>query len=122
MAVGHARLNRALMDRFEIRSIPQPLLQQQGGGGAVQTSAAIPCQPMAFRRGPAAAVFIHPGDGQGKSASETLPIPLAVRGLVGGFAVVIQWKSDHEANHRACVAELAEDDQIRFKAPPLQSC
>ena len=64
MAVGRARLHAVVMDRFEIRSITQPLFKQQGGSGAVQPSGAVAGKAMALCRRPAAAVFIHPGDRQ----------------------------------------------------------
>ena len=108
------------MGRFELRTLRQPLLQQQGSGGTVQTSAAIARQPELFTGRPGAAVFIHPGQGQIEGGSQAQAVTLAMLRLGRGLARGIQRQTHHKPLHRPFTAVGPQNDQIRIKATTTQ--
>jgi hypothetical protein len=81
-------------------TVLQPLFQQQGGGGTVQSAGAITPQTELFGGRPAAAVLIHPGQRQAQGLSEAEAIAATVLGLGSGTLLGIQGQPHHEGLHR----------------------
>ena len=112
-------------DRFGGRAIAEPLLQQQHGGGAVQSTAAIAMQAEAFAGGPAAAVFVHPGHRQiqtgcSQGPAQPQPIAPAVERLPCRLLVGVQGQPHHQSLHPPLLHQGLEMEQVPFKRAPQQ--
>ena len=119
MAVSHARLRCLVVDRFEIRPILKPLLQEQRRCSAVQASAAISGQTMPFACGPTAAVFIDPGHRKTQFQGESMAVATAVDRLCRGFPSVIEG-ADYQANDATRSAELLQDGEIDLEPTTMK--
>ena len=115
MAVSHARLRCLVVDRFEIRPILKPLLQEQRRRSAIQATAAISGQTMPLARCPTAAVFIDPGHRKTQRQGESMAVATAVDRLCRGFPPVIEGQADHQANDATRSAELLQLREIGLK-------
>ena len=107
-------------DRKGFGAFPQPLLQQQGRRGAVELAAAVPVQPAALARLPAAAVFIHPGQGQLQGLGQALAVSAAVPGLHGGLLTGIEGQPHHQGLHAALGHQGAQPLEIGGECSPGQ--
>ena len=120
MIQSHARGWGRRIDRFQGRALAKPLLQQEGCGGTVETTAPVTCQSMALTRCPGAAVLVHPGQGQLQGLGKTPAVATAVLGLSRGLPCGIQRQTHHQALNPTVPAELLQHDEITIKASPLQ--
>jgi hypothetical protein len=101
------------------------LLEEQGGGGAVETTAAITVQAEALCGRPAAAVLVHPGDRQGmaprrQGRRQPQAITAAMAGLNGGLARVIEGQAEHQNLHPSQSQQRQQSLAIAFRGGALQ--
>lgn len=107
-------------------SIAQPLFEQQGGRGAVESATAITVQAEALAGGPAAAVFVHPRQRQRfpkllKRRRQAQAVATAMAGLGGGLAGRIQGQADHQGLHPALAQQREKPREVLVKVGALQS-
>ena len=120
MAVSHARLRCLVVDRFEIRPILKPLLQEQRRCSAVQASAAISGQTMPLARCPTAAVFIDPCHRKTQRQGESMAVATAVDRLCRWFPPVIEGQADHQANDATRSTKLLQDGEIDLEPTTMK--
>jgi len=77
-------------------------------------------QLMALCRRPAAAVLVHKGHGKGQSTSQSDAIAMAVFGLRGGVACIIQREPNDQSLNPTFVAELPDLSDIVVEVTTMQ--
>ena len=88
------------------------MLQQQGGGGAVQGARAVALEPVQLGRGPTAAVFIHPGQRQLQGPGQALAVAPAMECLLGGLLLGIEGQAHHQGPHPPLAHQPLELGQV----------
>ena len=122
MAGQVARCWGRRMDRFQGRSLPQPLLQQQCSCSTVKPTGAIPGKTMTLCCSPCTGVLIHPGQGKLQSTGKAQAITTAVHGLTGGLPLPVQWQAHHKPCDRPPCTVLTDDEEIKLERASVDGC
>ena len=120
MIQSHARGWGRRIDRFQGRALAKPLLQQEGCGGTVETTAPVTCQSMALTRCPGAAVLVHPGQRQLQRCGEPQSIAAAVNGLSRWSPSGIKRQPNHQPPDQAGRAMGLQHLKITLEAATMQ--
>ena len=120
ISIRFATIFRRRLDWLRFRSIGQPLFQEQGCSGAVQSPTAISVQAMALPSGPAAAVLVHKSHRKCQCASQPDSVALTVSGLHGGVSLVIEWETNHQRLHPTFSTELLQLPEVVAERTTVQ--